>query len=297
MVGQKFKIKATLDGQQTKSLEFNRGTKLALDQVKNALERLFAVGTLGMRYRFADGRVQPIYQDFHLHDAVKDCEKVGNKYITILVHREGGSGSSTYASSSSTSRTQVATQQAPVQTRQAPAPAQSSVSSGAKKFCEECGSVLPNNVKFCPECGHSHNDSQPSVSQQSVSHQQSSQQPKSSASGEQVCSGCGNALSGTAIRALEKHWHKECFACVSCHKSLATGGFLEDSNGNPICSNCFDTRFSKRCNKCGRNIDGAYLSVDGHEYHKTCFICTNCNSTFDGGYYMKDGKPFCKNCV
>jgi len=289
--GQKFKIKATLDNHQTKSLEFPRGSKLSVDQIKPALERLFGVGSLGLRFKFADGRIQPIYQDFHFVDAVKDCEKTGTKYITVLVHREGGSGSSSYTSTQT---------QAPVRT-QAPAPTQSynspnkpAVSSGAKRFCEECGSNLPTGVKFCPECGHS---SDAKSSQPSSSVSQPSKNTSTSSTGEHVCAGCGNALAGTAIKALEKHWHKECFACTSCHKSLATGGFLEDSSGNPICSDCFDTRFSKRCHQCGRNIDGPYLSVDGNEYHKTCFTCSKCGSAFDGGYFMKEGRPFCKNCV
>jgi len=288
MVGQKFKIKATLDNQTTKSIEFNRGAKLTLVDVKLAFERLYGVGALGMRYRFADGRIQPIYQDFHLTDAVKDCEKTGQKFITLLIHREGGSSGSSapIKSTSQTPQQPIVSANRPVQ-QQNPAPA----ATGAKKFCEECGSVLPNNVRFCPECGHS-----PGGPAQSG--QQSTQQSvKPASSSDSHCAGCGNALTGSAVKALEKHWHKECFVCITCHKSLATGGFLEDSSGNPICSNCFDNRFSKRCNKCGRNIDGPYLSVDGQEYHKACFICTNCSSMFDGGYFMKEGKPFCKNCV
>jgi len=213
-----------------------------------------------------------------------------------LVHREGGSASS--APSRTTTQTPTQNYNAPTQNYNAPikaAPTQAPASSsGAKKFCEECGAGLPNNVRFCPECGHSLPGGPSQSSQQSVSQQPAK---STSSSGESVCAGCGNALTGSAIKALEKHWHKECFVCVTCHKGLSTGGFLEDSSGNPICSDCFDTRFSKKCHQCSRNIDGAYLSVEGNEYHKNCFVCSKCSSTFDGGYFMKEGRPFCKNCV
>jgi len=215
MTGQKFKIKATLDNQNTKSLEFNRGAKLNLGDLKSGLERLFGVGALGLRYRFGDGRIQPIYQDFHVLDAVKDCEKNGLKYITILVNREGGSSS--YNTASAPVRTTTTQAPAP-QSYNAPKPAatQSSAtgsSTGAKKFCEECGASLPNNVRFCPECGRSLPEIKSQSGQsQSVSQSQPVSQPQpsksTSSSGETLCSGCGNALSGTAVKALEKSWHK-----------------------------------------------------------------------------------------
>jgi len=159
-------------------------------------------------------------------------------------------------------------------------------------------------VRFCAECGHSSGPtSAPSSSYTpapSASYTPTpSSQPRStsSSSSDPSCAGCGNTLGGSSIKALERTWHRECFVCISCHKSLVTGGFLDDSNGNPICSECFDNRYVKKCAQCSRTIDGPYVSAEGKEFHKSCFVCNRCGSTFDGGYFMRDGKPLCKNCV
>jgi len=301
-MGQKFKVKGSLDNQVVKSIEFNRpATQLTLDQVKQGFERVFNVGTLGLRYKFGDGRVQPMYQDFHVQEAIKDCEKTGQKYMNIVLNRESGSGSYTQTTTAPRQTTPVSNTPAPK-----PQPVSTSSSSSApRKFCEECGATLVPNVRFCPECGRSAGSgttSAPTTSyttatQPTTSYTTATQPTTKSSGNDQTCAGCGNALGGSAVKALEKTFHRECFVCVSCHKSLVTGGFLDDSNGNPICSECFDNRYVKKCYQCGRAIDGPYVSAEGREYHKACFVCTNCGSSFDGGYFMSDGKAKCKNCV
>ncbi|KAL6066904.1 PDZ and LIM domain protein 7 [Balamuthia mandrillaris] len=50
------------------------------------------------------------------------------------------------------------------------------------------------------------------------------------------CAGCGAALSGKMLAALDKKWHPECFKCSGCHKTL-TGAFME-KGGNPYCAGC-----------------------------------------------------------
>jgi len=296
-MGQKFKVKGSLDNQVVKSLEFNRpATQLTLEQLKQGFERAFNVGTLGLRYKFADGRVQPIYQDFHIQDAIKDCEKTGQKFMNLYLIRESGSGSYTPSTTAPRQTTPTVSNTPPKpQPTSTPSSSTSSSSSTPRKFCEECGATLVSNVKFCPECGHSIGTSAPTPTPSSYS--SSTQSAPKSSSSDQMCAGCGNALGGSAVKALDKTFHRECFVCVSCHKSLATGGFLDDSHGNPICSECFDNRYVKKCSHCGRAIDGPYVSAEGKEFHKTCFVCSNCGSSFDGGYFMSDGKPKCKNCV
>ena len=78
-----------------------------------------------------------------------------------------------------------------------------------------------------------------------------------------------------------------------------------------MCGDCFDEVFSKKCAKCGKNIDGklswtikdfngtvgAFTNVDGKDYHKFCFHCESCGSQFDKGYYMKNGVPVCQKCA
>lgn len=114
---------------------------------------------------------------------------------------------------------------------------------------------------------------------------------------EPKCGGCGNALSGSAVKALDRTWHRECFACSKCKKSLLSGGFVEDDNKNPLCGDCFDEQFAKNCAQCAKKISGAFVNVEGRDYHKGCFVCHKCGSEFSGGYYMQDNHALCKNCI
>jgi cysteine/glycine-rich protein len=40
------------------------------------------------------------------------------------------------------------------------------------------------------------------------------------------------------IRALGQHWHKACFACKHCKKTLQPGQY-SDSQGDPYCTMCY----------------------------------------------------------
>jgi len=133
MVGQKFKVKGSLDNSITKSIEFSRpGSNITLADLKSSFERLFNLGSLGLRYKFADGRVQPLYQDFHIQDAIKDCEKTGQKFITLLLIRE--LGSSSYTGTSTAPRQPTTTTAPPKVQQQSYTPSSSSSSSsGAPK--------------------------------------------------------------------------------------------------------------------------------------------------------------------
>jgi len=74
----KYKIKGTLDD-NIKSVEYNRGFVPQLQDLKTLFERRFGGGSIALRYKFADGRVQALYQDSHVLDAIRDCEKERHK--------------------------------------------------------------------------------------------------------------------------------------------------------------------------------------------------------------------------
>ncbi|GAM28940.1 hypothetical protein SAMD00019534_121170, partial [Acytostelium subglobosum LB1] len=57
-----------------------------------------------------------------------------------------------------------------------------------------------------------------------------------------VCSGCGKAVSGRCIDALDKKWHPEHFVCAFCMNPLA-GGSYTANNGKPYCKVCHSKLF------------------------------------------------------
>jgi hypothetical protein len=50
-------------------------------------------------------------------------------------------------------------------------------------------------------------------------------------------------------------WHKECFTCTNCTKTLA-GERFTSKNDKPYCAECFGELFAKRCTSCAKPITG-----------------------------------------
>jgi len=274
----KFRIKATLEG-VTKTLEVERGKELQLSSLKSSLEKLFGGNDLTLKYKSLDGRTEVMYQNFHLEAAVKDSEKSGAKYVFIQAQSTSGKGqaSATIPVSNRPASTSFSKSNVTV-----PPPISSPPKS---KFCEQCGTPLPPLAKFCSSCGAV------------TALPNSPRASNSSRSDPDNCFGCGNAVASSGLRALDHLWHKECFTCKKCRALLVERSFVTGDDGNPLCGDCYDEQFGKKCAKCSQAISGVFVNVDGKDYHKTCFVCSSCGSSFDGGYFMKEGKAHCKNCI
>nr|CAI5865325.1 unnamed protein product [Callosobruchus analis] len=52
-------------------------------------------------------------------------------------------------------------------------------------------------------------------------------------------------------------WHRECFTCTHCQKSLA-GERFTSRDEKPYCADCFGELFAKRCYACNKPITGMY---------------------------------------
>lgn len=146
----RYKVKGNCEG-VVKSIEFERGNALTLTTLKSALESKFKISILGMRflyslhiftiyfseiwlrYQTADGRTSPMYQDFHLADAMREAEKGKQRCIMIEIDKAYTPGSSSQRS--------AAPSQAPAQSAPQNAPR------GVPKFCEECGATRAPNAK------------------------------------------------------------------------------------------------------------------------------------------------------
>jgi len=286
-----FKVKATLDN-VTKTIEVNRGAILELRELKEKFEAKYGQPSLRLSYKFSDGRLVPLYQEFHLQDAIKDASQNGAKNLSFIATKEGAT---TYTPSTAPVRP-ASTVSAPVPSRAPP-----SSNTGGRRFCEECGTTLTPTAKFCSTCGATMiPPNLPSSPPSSAATNPTIPPPRSAPSSggsDQSCAGCGNPITSKAARALDKLWHPECFSCARCRKSLLEGTFVASSDKQPYCTNCFDLLFGKKCFKCHQPISGVFLNIEGKEYHKECFICTNCGSQFDSGYFWKDGQPICRKCV
>jgi hypothetical protein len=53
-------------------------------------------------------------------------------------------------------------------------------------------------------------------------------------------------------------WHRECFTCTHCDKSLA-GQRFTSKDEKPYCAECFGELFAKRCTACSKPITGINL--------------------------------------
>jgi len=155
----KFKVRGDLD-HVVKSVEFDRTEvpTLNLNEVKQQLERRFKIGNVGMRYTFSDGRQQPLYQDVHLTDALKDVQKSGAKFLALsLVNLSGGSSHSashntSYSSTPNYGAPSPSTSSTtPNRARTATSP--SSSGSATMKACPTCSTQLTITAKFCSGCG------------------------------------------------------------------------------------------------------------------------------------------------
>lgn len=273
----KFKIKGVWDNQIC-SLEYDRGTSLQIRDVKVAFERKFGARNATLSYKYSDGKLQPLYQDFHLQDAFKDAEKSNFSFLTLDVEAQP------LHLGPSTSSFQSVRTASPISNRLS---SQISPSPNRPKFCESCGAPRSPTAKFCPECGHKATP----VTSPAASRPPSTSVP----GGGMTCAGCGNVATGSLVKALNRIWHKDCFTCNNCHKILE-GSFVAGENGMPMCATCYSSQFSKLCAACNNPINSAYLIVEGRNYHKGCFVCSVCSSPFSGGYMMKDGRPTCQNC-
>jgi len=176
------------------------------------------------------------------------------------------------------------------------------------KFCPNCG-VPAASGKFCPDCGTPYPlTTTPSlapvatpvskVQETDNKRKRMSFHPGSASANisKTTCAACSNSLGIDSVSALEKQWHKECFVCQSCKKSLVTEGF-KAHEGRPICVDCFNGKFGLKCTGCKQAIAAAYVQVKGNPWHSDCFVCGRCKKPFDAGYGERDGEYLCGSCI
>ncbi|XP_036323548.1 actin-binding LIM protein 3 isoform X2 [Rhagoletis pomonella] len=112
------------------------------------------------------------------------------------------------------------------------------------------------------------------------------------------CAKCDKKCSGEVLRVADKHFHKACFQCCQCKKSLATGGFFT-KDGVYYCIPDYQRLYGTKCAACQQYVEGEVVSTMGKTYHQKCFTCSKCSNAFKSGSKVTNtGKEvLCENCI
>ncbi|XP_040156476.1 actin-binding LIM protein 3 isoform X3 [Anopheles arabiensis] len=112
------------------------------------------------------------------------------------------------------------------------------------------------------------------------------------------CSKCQKKCSGEVLRVSDRYFHKTCFQCTKCNKSLATGGFFS-KDGAYYCTLDYQKLYGTKCAACSQYVEGEVVSTMGNTYHQKCFTCSKCKQPFKSGSKVTNtGKEvLCESCV
>ncbi|XP_067015125.2 uncharacterized protein Tes [Anabrus simplex] len=99
-----------------------------------------------------------------------------------------------------------------------------------------------------------------------------------------------------------KAFHVRHFCCYECDDPLAGKQYVPVDN-QPVCLDCFDLRYGKKCHTCKQKIAAGDQRVGWKELNwhvkGDCFRCFECAKSLLGGrFVVKENQPFCsKECV
>lgn len=96
------------------------------------------------------------------------------------------------------------------------------------------------------------------------------------------CERCQKKCTGEVLRVTDRYFHKTCFQCTKCQKSLAQGGFFS-KDGAYYCTADYQRLYGTKCAACNLYVEGEVVSTLGKTYHQKCFTCSKCKSPFKSG--------------
>eukprot|EP00823_Brevimastigomonas_motovehiculus_P006944 TRINITY_DN5969_c0_g1_i1.p1 TRINITY_DN5969_c0_g1~~TRINITY_DN5969_c0_g1_i1.p1 ORF type:complete len:296 (+),score=61.71 TRINITY_DN5969_c0_g1_i1:148-1035(+) len=107
-----------------------------------------------------------------------------------------------------------------------------------------------------------------------------------------VCVGCEQSIGSheTAITAMDKPWHADCFVCAYCRTSLGGQPYYTRDN-EPYCEHDFKALFGFRCAGCKDIfVGGQYMTLGAKKlrYHPKCFVCSVCKKSLQGQAFIVD---------
>ena len=147
------------------------------------------------------------------------------------------------------------------------------------------------------------------------------------------CTKCKQVIVSGGVTFRNEPWHRECFNCCNCNKSLAGQRFTTrdpaanssvdsssgaDSSGsttsaknlnktnqphNAYCIDCYGELFAKKCFACLQAITGLggtrFVTFEERSWHNDCFLCSDCQSSLVGKGFITDGPEaiLCSDCA
>ncbi|XP_037047443.1 four and a half LIM domains protein 2-like isoform X2 [Bradysia coprophila] len=95
-----------------------------------------------------------------------------------------------------------------------------------------------------------------------------------------------------------KHWHKACFKCNKCRKSLVDKQFGSKED-KIYCGKCYDSQFASTCDACKEIIcfGTKKMEYKARQWHENCFTCSGCK-VFIGksSFFPKEQEIYCSAC-
>ncbi|KAG9508947.1 Four and a half LIM domains protein 2, partial [Fragariocoptes setiger] len=131
------------------------------------------------------------------------------------------------------------------------------------------------------------------------------------------CTKCKLVIASGGVTFRNEPWHRECFQCCHCAKSLAGVRFTthdSDKNDaaqynktgqahNAYCIDCYSRFFAKKCFACSEPITGVggtrFVTFEDRNWHNDCFVCTDCRQSLVGKGFITDGpnEILCAECA
>jgi LIM domain len=120
-----------------------------------------------------------------------------------------------------------------------------------------------------------------------------------------VCRGCsqpiiaGQKSISSKDGRLTGRFHKQCFACHTCHNAFETADFYVHDD-HPFCAEHYHALNGSLCKGCGKGIEGQYLEAAKTEYqepkkfHPGCLTCSTCRTSLQDDYYEWMGQVYCE---
>ncbi|KAK9888403.1 hypothetical protein WA026_000652 [Henosepilachna vigintioctopunctata] len=115
------------------------------------------------------------------------------------------------------------------------------------------------------------------------------------------CIKCNKVITSGGVTYKNEPWHRECFTCTHCSKSLA-GERFTSRDDKPYCAECFGELFAKRCFACNKPITGIggtkFISFEDRHWHNDCFFCASCRTSLVGRGFITDQEDIiCPDCA
>jgi len=109
------------------------------------------------------------------------------------------------------------------------------------------------------------------------------------------CVKCKKVITSGGVTYRNEAYHRECFTCTNCTKTLA-GQRFTSRDDLPYCADCFAQLFSKRCVACVKPITGKgglgstkFVAFETQAWHNECFFCHQCKISMVGKGFIQDG--------